>query len=165
MAIKDPQARRLYDWENQWGAKWTTKQLTQDECREAIAHASLMYDMPLPAIRFFKGARGSTYYDPNDHSINLRPRHMNLAICLHETAHAVHSHVCGDEGEHEIHGPEWFAIYLNLLSSFDVAPLGALVAFADASGLRYADPSRHTPRRLRATYRDLCRRVAAARDS
>ena len=161
--MRDRQQTRAYDWEGEWPT-FTKKTLTQDECRTAIVTASGLYNIPVPVIRFLPGKRGHTWYDPNDHTINLRPRHCNLGICLHETAHAIHSHVTGDEA-HEIHGPEWLAIYINLLERFEIASLTALTASAEAHALVYADLAKHSPRRLRATYRGLWRKVQRERES
>jgi hypothetical protein len=163
MRARDRQQKRVYKWEGEWGRPWNRKTLTQDQCREVIAAACEWYSIPMPTLRFLVGRRGWTFYDPNDHSINLRQRHMNVAVCLHETAHAIHSHVTGDE-DHEIHGPEWLAIYLWLLRRAEVASETALTKSVEAYGLSYGDLDRHSPRRLRATYRTLFRRVEAARE-
>jgi hypothetical protein len=159
---RDRQQKRVYAFESEWPT-WNRKTLTQDECRKVIEAACALYRIPMPAIRFLTGKLGHTYYDPNDHTINLRPRHMNAAVCLHETAHAVHSYICGDE-VHEIHGPEWLAVYLWLLRKAEIASETALTASATAYGLTFKNLDEHSPRRLRRTYRSLSRAIERDRE-
>lgn len=161
-AMSDRQQKRVYNWEKLWPT-WNRKTIGPDECRAIVEVACEWYSVPTPEVRFLKGRRGHTWYDPNDHSINLRPRHMNVAVCLHETAHAIHSYVLGDEA-HEIHGPEFVAIYINLLTRAEVAAELALTESARACGVAVADLGRHSPRRLRASYRRLVREAEAARE-
>jgi hypothetical protein len=98
-----------------------------------------------------------TAYDPNDHSLTLSPQHQNQAIVLHEVAHLVHSVVAGDE-DHEIHGPEWLALYMYLLARFGVAPRVALFASARVFGLRWKSLDKHNSVRIRHTYRAIRKR-------
>lgn len=161
--MKDRQQKRVYRWEGEW-ATFTKKTLSQDECRAAVEAACASYDVPTPAVKFKRGKRGITYFDPEENVICFLPCHMNLGICLHEAAHAIHSYVTGDDA-HEIHGPEWLAIYINLLRRFEVASLTALTASLTEHGAVYGDLDLHSPRRLRATYRDLWRVVEAARSA
>lgn len=161
---KDPQQFRIYRWEAEWGKPWNSKTLSQDECRAAIESACALYDVPAPSVHFRAVKRGWTFFDPNDHSIHIMSKDMNEAVCLHEAAHAIHWYVT-EAPDHRDHGPEWFAIYLNLLYRCRVAPRAALTASADERGLAYGDLSQHSPRRLRATYRALWRRVQAARET
>jgi hypothetical protein len=84
---------------------------------------------------------------------------MNPAVVLHETAHAVHSVIAGNDA-HEAHGPEWMAVYIGLLVRFGLAPKLALIATSKAHGLRTANIDKHNPLRIRRTYRALRAREA-----
>lgn len=158
--MKDSQVKQVYKWEKEWPT-WNRPILTNDECRNIIQYACDLYDVPAPKLLFPRQLLGYSYYDPNDHTLLLRKRHRNIAVCLHEAAHAVHGYVCGDN--HEIHGPEWLTIYLWLLIHSGIASRTALLESASAYEVTYLDVPSHGPRRLRSTYRALWRAAERAR--
>lgn len=160
--LTDSQQKPLYAWEGTW-PDWNRQQLDREKTWKLVKQVCQLYRVPLPRLvvlrRGKKGLRQGwrTAYDPNDHSLTLAPQHQNRAVVLHETAHLVHSVILGDE-DHEIHGPEFLAIYLYLLRRFGAAPALALYATAKAGGLSWKSPDKHNPLRIRRTYRRLRKR-------
>jgi hypothetical protein len=151
--MKDRQVARVYAWEHEWPT-WNKPTITSQDCRKIVAYACKLYDVPVPKLKFPRGLRGCSYYEPNEHYILLRKRHRNIAVCLHEASHAIHSFVCGDE-KHEMHGPEWLSIYLWLLRHAEVASTTALLESASAYNVKFLDLETHGPKRLRRTYSPL----------
>lgn len=160
--MTDSQQVAAYKFEGEWKA-WNTQSLSKKQCSKLITWACRLYDIPVPSLGVAKRGRTVlragwvTVYDPEDHSILLSPQHMNPAICLHETAHAIHSVIAGDEA-HEAHGAEWLALYLYLLHRAGLAPRIALFASARAWNLKWKDLDKHNPVRIRKTYAALRRK-------
>jgi hypothetical protein len=160
--LSDSQQKEVYLWEQEW-PQWNKQSLSRQACRKLILQVCQLYAVPAPKMAFLKrgklGLRQGwrTEYDPNVHAITLAPQHQNLAIVLHEVAHLVHSVIAGDE-DHEIHGPEWLALYMYLLARYGAAPRAALFATAKAFDLRWKSLDKHNSVRIRRTYRAIRRR-------
>jgi hypothetical protein len=160
--MKDSQVKRVYAWEKEWPT-WNKATISEEECVKIIQDACAAYGVPCPHIKFPRRLLGESYFDPNDQTLLLRKRHRNVAICLHEAAHAIHDYICGD-APHEIHGPEFVAIYLYLLNRAEVASMTALIESAKAYNVAFLPLKTHTPRQIRKTYRKLWVAAEALRD-
>lgn len=153
MATRDAQVKRVYDWETSWPS-WNRKSLNKQECESLVKVACGWYSVPPPPIHIFRKTRGSTYYAPWEHSIHFRKRHMNMAVVLHETAHAIHSYLLGDDA-HQIHGQEFMGIYLWLLWKCQLASPEALVLSAKAYGIKWRPLTWLSPSKIRKKYKRL----------
>jgi len=122
--------------------------------RKWVRWACARYRIPPPVTTGCRLNKGTSFYDPETHRILLRPRHWNTAIALHEAAHAITDYLLG----HDLpaHGPQWLAVYMDLLSAAGVAPRAALEASARAKGLSWSRVK--TPSQFRSRFRARIRR-------
>lgn len=165
----DTQQKAVYAWEDEW-ADWNRPAASKCAVRKAIRKAERIYRIEPVTISFPKRNRGSVKdrrngkgrtlssdYDPAMHTIRIRPRHQNIAIGLHEVAHAIHDTLFGSwpGSKTEVHGPIWLGIYLTLLIKAKLAPRDALLASAKRAGLRWAPLGKVIPSRIRYNYRGL----------
>lgn len=162
----DPQQYRAYAWEGSL-YDWSTERLSDKALTTAVAKACRMYRVPVPAVHFaradtYKGRKLTSSYDPNDHSITLRPRHRNLNTALHEAAHAVTDYVLGPWST-EAHGKEWLGVFMVILERFKLSPRAALAASAEAKGLKFEPYGRVSPKAIRKTFRKLYRANSSER--
>lgn len=130
--------------------------MTENAARDLVGAACRKYRIPAPEIRFPKndrrlGKKVASTYHPDLHLIKLRPRHMNAAIVLHETAHAITDWILGTDLEP--HGPEWAGIYMVLLEDYGIMPAVALHASADAGRVKYRTRSMVGPAVIRKRYK------------
>lgn len=170
--MADSQRNAVYAWEDKWES-WNRASASERRVRKAIRRAERLYKIRPTKIlsvakdrtnhktdlRSGKGVRLSSEYDPVPHTITLRPRHMNLAVALHEAAHAIHDEIFGNISRPELepHGPMWLGIYLWLLVDAKVAPEFALLGSAQEAGIRWNPMPRVQPSRIRRAYAKLAR--------
>lgn len=170
--VADSQCNAVYAWEDRWES-WNRASASERRVRAAIRRAERLYKIRPTKIltvvkdrtnhrtdeRNGRGLKLASEYDPVPHTIKLRPRHMNLAVALHEAAHAIHDELFGNisRPELESHGPMWLGIYLWLLVDAKVAPKFALLGSAQEAGLEWRPMSRVQPRKIRAAYSKLIR--------
>lgn len=170
--MADSQRNAVYAWEDRWES-WNRASASARRVRSAIRRAEKLYKIKPTKIltvvkdrtnhrtdgRSGRGLRLASEYDPVAHSIKLRPRHMNLAVALHEAAHAIHDELFGNinRPELESHGPMWLGIYLWLLVDAKIAPKFALLGSAQEAGIRWNPMSRVQPSRIRRAYAGLVR--------
>lgn len=163
----DEQQAAAYAWENKWES-WNRPSASRYAVRKAIRAAERKYAIPHTHIIFVKNNRSTritdkrsgmglklaTLYEPNIHQIRVRPRHCNIAVGLHEVAHAIHDKIFGNVSTVRLqaHGPLWLGIYMWLLIHFEIAPREAIVASARAAGLKWASLARIGPRQIRRCY-------------
>jgi len=166
--MADTQQRAAYKWEDQWET-WNRVSASDRRVRSAIRSAERHYKIRPTKIlivaknrnhervdaRTGKGKKLTSQYDPTPHTITIRPRHRNVAVALHEAAHAIHDELFGNlsRPELESHGPMWLGIYLWLLADAKVAPRRALLASAKSSGLKWRPLACVAPDRIRQAYR------------
>jgi hypothetical protein len=157
VAVRDVQQQTVYKWEGEWEA-WVTREfLTVSRPRELVRRACKRYRVPPPVVKGHHRVTGGTsFYEPNLHRIELRKRHWNVAIALHEAAHAITDWLIGPD--QPAHGPEWMAVYLDLLATYKVAPRVALEASARAHGIRWSRAA--GPREFKRLHK---RRIRVAR--
>jgi hypothetical protein len=141
--MKDPQQKRVYAWENQWIDWRPKKRLTEAQARMWVRWACKLYGVKPPRVLFYKSEKGTSIYDPNTHQIKLRPRHMNIWVCLHESAHAITDCLLGDELEG--HGTHWVGVFRALLDT-------ALVESVKKAGIKSAPLGKIGPRTIRYHY-------------
>jgi hypothetical protein len=151
----DPQQELVYDWEDSF-TLWAGAHLTERQARKLIRDACNKYRVPVPTIFFLgkdRGARGKVLpssYEPISHVIRIRPRHLNSAVILHETAHAITDYILEDyEHELESHGAEFVGVYMCLLEDFKICPLAALHASAEDAGVRFRKRHLVGPQQIR----------------
>jgi hypothetical protein len=141
--MNDKQRKRLYGWEDQFGA-FGKRSETRAEIRKLINRASRRYSIDPPAVRFVSKENSpsltvTTYYDSAAHVIQMGYRSCNAAISMHEVAHAV---IAEYHETAQDHGPEFLGVYLDLLEWANVAPRSALHASARAKRLRWTPARR-----------------------
>lgn len=140
--------------------------MTESAARKAIAAASRKYRIPVPEVLFAsrnkrRGKDLPSQYEPLRHRIILRPRHLNGAIVLHETAHAITDYLLG--WDLQSHGPEWLGVYMVLLEDFGISTREAIHASADKAGLEYRTRAHVAPLLIRKRNRRRVRRARQER--
>lgn len=136
----DFQQCKAYDWEDSL-TLWANSTDTKKYLRKALVTACAMYRVPVPALLVLSSDYGkqgllSSNYDPDNHVIRLRPRHRNLAVLLHETAHAIVDWIIGPFSK-AAHGKLWLGVYIELLYRFRVLPRHVLIYSAKHAGLKW----------------------------
>jgi ABC-type Fe3+ transport system substrate-binding protein len=114
-----------------------------------------MYRVPAPAVFYASknkrnGKKLTSLYDPNRHTIWIRPRHMNINTAAHEAAHAIVDWILGPHGES--HGREWVGVLMVLFDKLKIAPKTALVAYAKTTRLAFSTPGLVGPKEIRRRY-------------
>lgn len=163
----DPQQTAVYTWEDSF-TKWPGPHLDEKEMRELVGRACAKYRVPVPYLVFArrdkeKGKYAPSSYWPDLHKIKFRPRHMNAAIALHESAHAITDYILGASTGLEPHGEQWLGVYMVLLEDFGIMPRVGLHALADAAKLKYQSRDRVGPVTIRKRNRTRVRRAKAYR--
>lgn len=146
----DAQCKALYKWEGEW-ASFNMKTINLKDCRKLVRWCCKAYKVPMPKLYTHPKKRGSSFSCDDPYIIVLNRSHMNIGICLHEAAHTIHSYLMGDV--HEGHGPQFLAIYLNLLFRAKVASRKAITLSMKSHGLRWRPLTLLSPTRIRKTYR------------
>lgn len=151
--LADPQRIAVYRWENRWH-DWNQHTTKLSLLRTLIRHACRLYSVPPPIVTWgaarepYKPAiKSNSEFDPNTNVILLRKHQWNMAIALHEAAHAIVWHRFGQQRID--HGPTWLGIYLWLLVNNETAPRVALEASAREDGLHWTPIDESSPRRIR----------------
>lgn len=167
MKNSDPQQGKAYKWEDSFSA-WPGATLQPPRAGRIIEAAHRKFKVPTPKLIFpvRDRKRGQkklqpSQYSPDAHSILIRPRHMNAAILLHESAHSITDWILGYGLQP--HGPEWLGVYMVLLEDYGIMPREALHASADAAGLKYRTRAHVDPKHIRKRNRRRAIKAAAAR--
>lgn len=158
--MKDIQADRVYKWEDSF-TLWPGAYATQTEIKRTIRKACNLYRIPAPDIQFptkdrrrkkdsKKKAKLPSTYEPGSHTIRIRPRHMNRAVALHETAHAITDYILGEDLE--VHGRHWLSVYINLLAHYKVSRREALELTAKIDGLDFVPLDKTKPATIRKSF-------------
>lgn len=140
----DPQAKRVYAWENQW-ADWNARSLSVSAVRKYVRWACDLYGLPYPTVKQHLPEHCAYSYSQG-FRVSFIAEHCNCAIALHEVAHYIADWVFADSVQQ--HGPQWLAIYLYLLSESGQAPKIALFASARAKKLSWIPLWQISPKRL-----------------
>lgn len=161
--MADSQQQAVYAWERQWRA-WNTPSCSQPDARRVIRWAERLYRVPPVSISFYSKNKANGVWMPSNYHavrhIALRPNHVNPAVALHETSHAITHHLFGwDPPDMEPHGPQWLGIYMLLLERLKVAPRVALESSARDYDLKWVGPGWIGPRKIRKRYRGAIRRA------
>jgi len=154
MRNDDPQCKRVYKFEDTW-QRFGEQSLNRPHFRLAVRAACDYYGVPWPTVTFlpWSALGDGAWYDPNTHKIYLRKqRYCNMAVALHEAAHAIDTYLFGDKNE--THGPVWLGIYFWLLVKMGEAPFAALAATAKRHRLKYRGLRASSPQRLRRFAKD-----------
>ena len=146
----DSQCKALYKWEGEFPC-FDNKMLTLKQCRSAVAWACKLYRVPIPPVSIHPLKKGSSFSCDDPYMLCLNKRHMNVGICLHESAHAIHTYLMGHA--HETHGPQFLAIYMNLLLKAGGISKRALISSLKSLDLEWRPLSLLSPHRIRKTYR------------
>ena len=131
---KDKQVHKVYGWEHQW-YHWNNQMISLYGARMWVRWACRVYGIDPPVVRAAKPKAATSFYDPEEHAISLKPRHTNAAVALHEAAHAIQDRYY-DWDKIEDHGPEFAGIYISLLLASKMYPETAITASAKAAGIK-----------------------------
>lgn len=130
----DPQKPLVYLWEDDFRS-FNERTMNQAQVRRLVRRLCRKWKLdPLPVHFLPKAARAWSEYDSLENYFKFNYAQCNEAIVCHEVAHYC---VTIYEPDAEDHGPEFFAIYLDMLVFAKVAPRIALTASAAAKGLRW----------------------------
>jgi hypothetical protein len=162
----DPQEWRCYDWETDL-MSWAGARATKREIKRVIARCCRMYRVPVPKLHLATkdrrdGRKLASNYDPNTHTILLRPRHWDLCTAIHEVAHAIANWVLGNLSQ--LHGPEWLGIHMVLLSKNKILPLTALQQHARTRRLKFCAAERMSPTQIRREFASKVRKACRDRE-
>lgn len=138
----DARSRKTYLWEDEWG-DWNRRGFkTKAKAAQVLnIWASRRWKVKPARVHYLEGNKMSyTQHSQNKEGeqffdIYLVDKHNNVAITLHETAHAIDDQLPNPVKEH--HGKRWLAIYLDLLGASGFYPKAAVEASAKASGLSW----------------------------
>lgn len=117
---RDPQRRRMYRMEREFdGASIFTR--TERHCLEdVLTHACRKYSVPRARLVIGRSKeRLMGYSDDEKVYLNAAFHGQNLQTLLHEIAHWITEHLFED---HDTHGAEFTAIYMQLLNGYRVLP-------------------------------------------
>jgi hypothetical protein len=142
----DPHQQAVYRWEESWPG-WNHNHLTLRQCRALVEMVCAHYKVPCPTVTQHAGGHYAYSY-PTLNRISMQGgEHMrrgsrNVSTVMHEVAHIVAWHLCGERIQD--HGRTFLGIYIDCLEKAKVAPRVALEATARAHGLRWTrtDPAR-----------------------
>lgn len=145
MAARDPQAQRIYAWEEKW-LDWNRRTLTRDDVESLVQKSTREYGMVSPRVKYHRGKEYS-YCQGDVISFNLHD--CNPAIVLHECAHYITDALFSPAEKLAAHSPQFMGVYLYLLEWHRVAPRAALHASAKAARIQWVPTGMISPKRLR----------------
>lgn len=135
--LADPQRDELYRFEARF-AGWNESKLSVAECRAILRRACKSFGVETPGLTTRKGRDCHYVYDRRDGKPDVirlgRETGKNEAAVLHEASHHILRKL--NLGKMD-HGPTFLGLYMRLLEMHDVAPRGALRAWARKHGLRW----------------------------
>lgn len=121
----DRQGERLYRLTGEFGGSCYWDRATAASLRELAVDVCKYYNkLPVPAIRFVTRPRDATpawFTPPNEITINRGYTGSNCGNMLHELAHYV-TESYYHEDTIEMHGPEFCAIFMHLLDTYNIFP-------------------------------------------
>jgi hypothetical protein len=152
MSYHDPDAQKVYEWEGKW-VHWQINEFGKklDTARIWVAKSCEAYGVKKVPVRLAKNSDDS-YFDLGKNAIYLLRQHNNIAVSLHESAHAICYDLFG-LNVHD-HGPEFAGIYIWLLADAGIAPVEALTASADACGVEYISIDKADPKNIRKSLKN-----------
>jgi hypothetical protein len=101
------------------------------------------------------GKRFHSEYNPNLHTITLRPRHMDMGSAIHESAHAITDWILGYWLQP--HGKEFLGVYISLLTKLKMLPKSALTAHAKSMRLKFCAHALIGPKHIRRRFKTRVR--------
>lgn len=130
----DPQQKAVYKWQWQW-TDWNENELDKDEVRRWVkwAFKKKFHFGKMPRIEFRKVGEHSSY-NPETTTLYFLYEHRNVAVVLHETAHAIITQLYGKTVQD--HGPEFMGVFLYLLEKSGRYPRSAVYDSAVKAGLK-----------------------------
>lgn len=130
----DPQAKAVYKWQWQWG-NWNENELTKDDVRHWVKWAwkKKFGFKRMPRV-VFRTAGEYSSYDPDQATLYFIHEHRNVAVVLHEVAHAIITMLYGRTVED--HGPEFMGVFLYLLEEARLYPRATVYDSAVKAGLK-----------------------------
>jgi hypothetical protein len=134
----DPQKPLVYLWEDGFRS-FDERTMTQRQVRRLVRRLCRKWELQLIPVAFLpKSSRVWSDYDALANRLTFNYKQCNEAIVCHEVAHY---YMTVYEPDAEDHGPEFFAVYLDMLVFAQVAPRIALTASAAAKGIRWKQNS------------------------
>jgi len=129
----DPQKHLIYEWEDGFRS-FDERTMTREQVLRLVRRICRQWRIPAPRIRFLPKSKRQWSYVEDD-LIAMNYEQCNEAIVAHEMAHYV-----VDQSypvPPEVHGPEFMAIYLEMLVFAQVAPRTALCASLLEKGIEW----------------------------
>lgn len=135
--VRDSQRSKFYEWARQFRGPL----LPWHECQRIIQEAWSRYKGSV-AMPYLADGRGTTTARGSPNRINLPRRTRYLPIVLEETVHAI-------TPVQPYHGPEFLAVFIDLMSCFGGKERRELLRLARQAKLKVARSPVHEPLRLR----------------
>ena len=132
---RDPQRHLVYSWEDEWRC-FGDRSLTQAQARRCVRRLARKWSVPRPRLVFLpKRVREWSYVQGDVLALNYGQ--CCEAIVAHEMAHWVVEHEY-PAGTYFVHGPEFVAIYIEMLVYMGEAPRTALCSSLAEKGIEWA---------------------------
>jgi hypothetical protein len=130
----DPQRHLVYAWEDEWRC-FGERSLTREQAERCVRRLARKWSVPVPTLVFLpRGNREWSYVQGERLALNFDQ--CCEAIVAHEMAHWVVGHEYPD-GTYQIHGPEFVAIYIEMLVYLKEAPRTAICASLLERGIEW----------------------------
>ena len=132
--MRDSQRSKVYTWEQNLSSE---EELTSMQCEKLAERICKAYDCTTPRIKFINSRHGGALYC-YDHVIKLPWWARNRLTLLHELSHAIlHRKIIG-WNTLAAHGPEFVALYIDLLSRYRIAHKKELLRSAKQAKINIA---------------------------
>lgn len=129
MRERDNQRSKVYHWEQTYLFKLKTNtSLSLTSCEKIITDICLSRNIRMPMVKDGRGRKtaGGCY-----RYVTLPRWARNKVIALHEVTHTIL-----DNGVTAWHGPEFVALYIELLDKYKIAHKKQLTAWAKKCGVK-----------------------------
>jgi hypothetical protein len=112
---RDSQRSKVYKWERKHFYKPTECVMNILSCLELIREISEYYEIPMPILKDDLRAN-HPYFKASNNTINIPFNMRKKWVIIHEISHAINKHINGSSMPS--HGPEFVAIYMDVLNKF-----------------------------------------------
>lgn len=144
MARDDPQAKKLYLWEDNKVLPHSQSLNDTAACKKYINYAASWLDIPIPDI-ILTNRNLDCWANPSKNVIRLATWGRNPAVILHEVAHLADYQYFMHDAIKNPHGPSFLGIAMDLYSHFLTIDRKELESSADMYKLRYCSSFFESP--------------------
>lgn len=150
---KDPQQKRLYNWEHQFRTIRVGAPLTSGRLHKLVRQIAEHYRIPKPLLTTTHFSDRGTLAQASRGEVEFNPRAPTWTplIVAHEMAHVVQWHY-GMYPRHSAHGRQFAGIFLYILHKFGILPHSAAAHSMSHHKVRYFHPLRCRPAGIRNWY-------------